>query len=153
MIEALNNADCILENLDPVERTVVEDLREMQKARFFIANLYLLLPGVVGLFSLFEDIWNLNYINLRHHVLAFVKLVAEFYKYVMPFCEAGKGHEEVLRHMLNPASENPFDWNLFPLPGLSLEEDEKEMILTEVKHLLEALLGDANNNEDDIPLD
>ena len=31
LIEAVNNADCILENLDPVERTVVEDLREIQK--------------------------------------------------------------------------------------------------------------------------
>ena len=159
LIEAVNNADCILENLDPVERTVVEDLREMQKARFFIANLYLLLPGVVGLFSLFEDIWNLNDINLRHHVLAFVKLVAEFYKYVMPFCEAGKGHEEVLRHMLNPASENPFDWNLFYLlfpPGHGLEEDERELVLTEVKCFIKEIIDELYKNEeleDDIPLD
>ena len=159
LIEAVNNADCILENLDPVERTVVEDLREMQKARFFIANLYLLLPGVVGLFSLFEDIWNLNDINLRHHVLAFVKLVAEFYKYVMPFCEAGKGHEEVLHHMLNPASENPFDWNLFYLlfpPGHGLEEDERELVLTEVKCFIKEIIDELYKNEeleDDIPLD
>ena len=159
LIEAVNNADCILENLDLVERTVVEDLREMQKARFFIANLYLLLPGFVGLFSLFEDIWNLNDINLRHHVLAFVKLVAEFYKYVMPFCEAGKGHEEVLRHMLNPASENPFDWNLFYLlfpPGHGLEEDERELVLTEVKCFIKEIIDELYNNEeleDDIPLD
>ena len=159
LIEAVNNADCILENLDPVERTVVEDLREMQKARFFIANLYLLLPGFVGLFSLFEDLWNLNDINLRHYVLAFVKLVAEFYKYVMPFCEAGKGHEEVLRHMLNPASENPFDWNLFYLlfpPGHGLEEDERELVLTEVKCFIKEIIDELYNNEeleDDIPLD
>ena len=153
LIEAMNNADCILENLDPMERTVVEDLREMQMEGCSIVSLNLLLPFYVGLFSCSAYTWKLNDINLRHHALAFVKQVTELLKYLRPFYEAGKGFEEVLRHMLNPASENPFDWNLFPLPGLSLEEDEKEMILTEVKHLLEALLGDANNNEDDIPLD
>ena len=153
LIEAVNNADCILENLDPVERTVVEDLREMQKERFFIANFYLLLPFFVGLFSLFEDIWNLNDINLRHHVLAFVKQVTEWYKYARPLSDAGKGFEDIFCHMLNPAPENPFDWYLFHLPGLGLEEDEKEVVLTSVKHFLEALLGDADSNGDDIPLD
>ena len=154
LIEAMNNADCILENLDPMERTVVEDLREMQKEGCSIVGLNVVLPFYADLLlSCSADTWNLNEINLRHHALALVKQVTEFFKYLMPLYEAGKGHEEVLRHMLNPASENPFDWNLFLLPGLSLEEDEKEMILTEVKHFLEASLGDANNNEDDIPLD
>ena len=55
--------------------------------------------------------------------------------------------------MLNLASENPFEWNLFHLPGLGLEEDKKEIILTLLKHFVEALLGDANSNGDDIPLD
>ena len=153
LIEAMNNADCILENLDPMERTIVEDLREMQKERPFIANFYRPLPLFAGLFSLFEDIWNLCDINLRHHVLAFVKQVTELHKYLMPFYEAGKGPEDILRHMLNPASENPFDWNLFHFPGLGLEDYKKEIILTLLKHFLEVLLGDANNNEDDIPLD
>ena len=152
LLEAMNNADCILENLDPVERTVVEDLREMQKERSSIANLNVVLPLYVGLFcSKYSQ--NLNDINLRHHVLALVKKMAELYKYVRPLCGAGKGFKDILCHMLDPASENPFDWNLVFLPGLSLEEDEKEMILTELKHFLEALLGDVNNNEDDIPLD
>ena len=148
LIEAMNNADCILENLDPMERTVVEDLREMQKEGGL--NVVLLFYACL-LSSAYT--WNFNEINLRHYALALLKQVTEFVKYLMPFYEAGKGHEEVLRHMLNPASENPFDWNLFPLPCLSLEEDEKESILTEVKHFLEASLGDANNNEDGIPLD
>ena len=125
----------------------------MQKEGWSIVSLNVVLPLYFKVFSCSAYIFNLNEINLRHHALAFVKQVTELLKYVMPFYEAGKGHEEVLRHMLNPASENPFDWNVFPLPGLSLEEDEKEMILTEVKHFLEAWLGDANNNEDDIPLD
>ena len=153
LIEAMNNVDCILENLDPMERTVVEDLREMQKERSSIAYLNVGLTHYVGLLSCSEYAWNLNDINLRHHVLAFVKQVTELHKYLMPFYEAGKGFEEVLRHMLNPASENPFDWNLLHVPGPTLEEDEKEIILTLLKHSLEALLGDANNNEDDIPLD
>ena len=39
------------------------------------------------------------------------------------------------------------------LPGLWLEEDKKEIILTLAKHFEEALLGYANSNGDDIPLD
>ena len=153
LIENINNADCILENLDPVERTVVEDLREMQKESSSFGNFNFLLPISVGMFSWFDYTCNLNDINLRHHVLALVKQVTEFVKYLMLLYGAAKGPKDILRHMLDPASENPIDWNLVFPPGLSLEEDEKEMILTEVKHLLEALLGDANNNEDDIPLD
>ena len=144
LLEAMNNADCILENLDPVERTVVEDMREMQKD----VNLNFVLPTVGWVLSCVGYTW-----NLRHHVLAFVKQVTELFKHLKPLCEAAKGPEDILRHMLNPASENPFDWNLFHLPGLGLEEDKKEIILTLVKHFLEASLGDVNNNEDDIPLD
>ena len=152
LIEAVNNANCNLENLDPMERTVVEDLREMQKKCSSTVSLKLLPVHVVLAFYDSEYTErNLNDINLRHRVLAFVKQFAEFRKYSMPLYEAGKGHEDVLRDMLNPASENPFDWNVVHLP--SFEEDEKEIILTELKHFLEALLGDANSNEDDIPLD
>ena len=154
LIEAVNNADCILENLDPMERTVVEDLREMQKEHSSIANLNILFLPFVVLCCGFEHTWNLNDISLRHHVLTFMKQVTELQKYLRPVYEAAKGPEDVLRHVLNHARER--FWNLlyprFP-PGLGLEEDKKEIIRTELKHFLEAWLGDANNNEDDIPLD
>ena len=102
--------------------------------------------------------WNVNDINVRHHVLTFVKQVAEFYKYTRPLSEAGfeeKGFEDMFCHLLNPVPENPFVWYLFHmyLPGLWLEEDKKEIILTLAKHFEEALLGYANSNGDDIPLD
>ena len=102
--------------------------------------------------------WNVNDINVRHHVLTFVKQVAEFYKYTRPLNEAGfeeKGFEDMFCHLLNPVPENPFVWYLFHmyLPGLWLEEDKKEIILTLAKHCEEALLGYANSNGDDIPLD
>ena len=156
LIEAMNNADCILENLDPMERTVVEDLREMQKERSSIVNLNFLLPTVIPLFNCFEHTRNLNDINLRHHVFTFVKRVTECSKYFMSHYGAEKGLKDILLHMLNPASENPFVWNLcclfFP-PGLGLEEDKNESMLTWMKHFVEAWLEDMNNNEDDIPLD
>ena len=102
--------------------------------------------------------WNVNDINVRHHVLTFVKQVAEFYKYTRPLSEAGfeeKGFEDMFCYLLNPVPENPFVWYLFHmyLPGLWLEEDKKEIILTLAKHFEEALLGYANSNGDDIPLD
>ena len=125
----------------------------MQMEPSSFANFNSQLPLLVGFFSCLEYTWNLNDINLRHHFLAFVKQGTEFYKYAMTLSEAGKGGEDVLRDVLNRAFEYPFHWSLVHLPGLGLEEDEEENILTELKHVLEALLGDANNNEDDIPLD
>ena len=153
LIEAVNNSDCILENLDPMERTVIEDLREIQKKCPSVVCFNSLNPDVTsfgGFAFMIER--NFNDINWRHYVLTFLKQVTETLKYVMPLYEAGKGGklEDVLRHVLNPAPENPFIWNLL---CLGLEEDEKEIIRTGLNHFLEAWFGDANNNEDDIPLD
>ena len=153
LIEAVNNSDCILENLDPMERTVIEDLREIQKKCPSVVCFNSLTPAVTSLgYFPFMIECNFNDINWRHYVLTFLKQVTETFKYVMLLYEAGKGGEleDVLRHVLNPAPENPFISNLH---CLGLEEDEKEIIRTELKHFLEAWLGDANNNEDDIPLD
>ena len=151
LIEAVNNSDCILENLDPMERTVIEDLREIQKKCPSVVCFNSLTPAVTSLgYFPFMIECNFNDINWRHYVLTFLKQVTETLKYVMLLYEAGKGGEleDVLRHVLNPAPENPFISNLH---CLGLEEDEKEIIRTELKHFLEAWLGD--DNEDDIPLD
>ena len=152
LIEAMNNADCILENLDPMERTIVEDLREIQKKCPSIVCLNFLTTPVVC-FGYSPDIIerNLNDINLRHRVLACVKQVTKVLKYVIRLIEAEEGLEDIFRHLLNAADpENPLAWIL---SGLGLEKDEMEIILTLLKHFAEASLGDANNNEDDIPLD
>ena len=157
LIEAVNNADCILENLDPMERTVVEDLRETQKNWSYIVSLKCLLAPVflAMYFSEYTE-RNLNDINLRHRVLASVKHVNEFGKYFMRLQEAGVGPLDFwgfLKYMLNPGSEIPFDWNLALPPGLDLNEAGQKLILAGVNVLLKALPDEADNNEDDIPLD
>ena len=149
LIQAMNNADCILENLDPMERTIVEDLREMQKKRPSFVKSIVLIPPVV-LSS--EYTWNLSDINLRHRVLAFLKQVIECRKYFMRLSEAAVGPVDYwnqVENILNPASEDPFDWNLIWPLGYRLEEN----FLTRVKCFLKVLIDAVNNNEDDIPLD
>ena len=159
LIEAVNNADCILENLDPMERTVVEDLRELretQKNWSYIVSLKCLLVPVLAMYFSEYTERNLNDINLRHRVLAGVKHVTEFGKYFMRLQEAGVGPLDFwgfLKYMFNPGSEIPFDWNLALPPGLDLNEAGQKLILAGVNVLLKALPDEADNNEDDIPLD
>ena len=162
LTEAMDNADCILENLDPMERTIVEDLREIQmKYSSDVKFVFMLLP--VALRCSEYTMRNIHDINFRHHALACVKWVTGYFKYCMRLLEAaGPGAAprlpdfwSQLEHMLNPASENPYDWKIFWPPGLSLEEDTKELLLPLVKCFLKDLLDLAKNEEleDDIPLD
>ena len=157
LIEAVNNTDCILENLDPMERTVVEDLREMQKKRSSTVSLkFLLLPVIFTMYCSEWTEWNLNDINLRHRVLACVKQVIEFVKYSMRLQEAAVGPLDFwscMKHLLNPASEIPFDWNLFLPPDFDLNEAEQKLVLAVCKFFVKLWLDETNNNEDDIPLD
>ena len=157
LIEAVNNTDCILENLDPMERTVVEDLREMQKKRSSTVSLkFLLLPVIFTMYCSEWTEWNLNDINLRHRVLACVMQVIEFVKYSMRLQEAAVGPLDFwscMKHLLNPASEIPFDWNLFLPPDFDLNEAEQKLVLAVCKFFVKLWLDETNNNEDDIPLD
>ena len=156
LIEAVNNDDCILENLDPMERAVVEDLREMQKKCFPICRLDFLIPSVALLDHPIYTAWNLNDINVRHRVLTYVKLVTELYKYFMPPVEAAEGPKDIwsqMEHVLNPGSESPFDLNLFLPPDHGLEEDLLELFWTGAKCFIRAFIDVVTKDEDDIPLD
>ena len=126
LMEVVNNADCILENLDPMERTVVEDLREVQKKDF--VNVTSLVQLVLSCFSDHELTQYVNDINLRHLVLTCVKQATEVDKYFMRLREAAK-EPDIWRQMLNPASENPFGWNLLLPAGHGLEEDYRNCVL------------------------
>ena len=159
LTEAMDNADCILENLDPMERTIVEDLREIQmKYSSDVKFVFMLLP--VALSCSQYTIRNIHDINFRHHALACVKWVTGSFKYCMRLLEAaGPGAAprplefwSQLEHMLNPASENPYDWKLFWTPGISLEEDAKALLKCFLKDLLD-LVNCNGNDIDDIPLD
>ena len=157
LIEATYNADCILENLDPMERTVVEDLREIQKERPSIVRpvmLIFLIPRFVS--SCVQDGWNLSDINLRHSVLAYLKQMIEIFKYVLRLSEAAVGpvdYWKLVEKILNPASENPIDWNLVLPLGHDLKKHVRELLLTRVKCFLQGFFGVVNNSKDDIPLD
>ena len=162
LTEAMDNADCILENLDPMERTIVEDLREIQmKYSSDVKVVLMLLPVALRLSEYTTRI--VHGIDFRQQALVCVKWFTASFKYSMRLVgAAGPGAAGPLdvwsqiEHMLNPVSEHPYDWNLFWPSGLSLEEGEKELLLPLVKCFLKDLLDVANcngNDIDDIPLD
>ena len=156
LFEVVNNDDCILENLDPTERTVVEDLREIQKIFFPSCRLDFLIPSLALLGHPIYTARNLNDINVRHRVLAQVKQFTELWKYLMLLSETAEEPKDVLSPMervLNPGSESPFDLNPFLPPDHGLEEDLLELCWTGTKCFLRAFMDVVTKDEDDIPLD
>ena len=156
LIKATSNADCILENLDPMERTVVEDLREIQKkCPSIVRSIFLLPPVILSCFFNFgSHTWNASDINSRYSVLASLKQVIEFYKQFIREAAAGPvAFQNLVENMWNAVSEIPFDWNLVLPLGQRLEEVKQELLLTRVKRFRNGFFDVVNNNKDDIPLD
>ena len=156
LFEVVNNDDCILENLDPTERTVVEDLREIQKIFFPICRLDFLIPSLALLGHPIYTARNLNDINVRHRVLAQVKQFTELWKYLMLLSETAEEPKDILsplERVLNPGSESPFDLNPFLPPDHGLEEDLLELCWTGAKCFLRAFMDVVTKDDDDIPLD
>lgn len=99
-----------LEALDPLERSLVEDLREINKKHG--------IPAVVFPMMFEGECWDMAYyrvwINtdprMRHRMLDGIKSVIEMWKYILQQDDFGTGNEEaIFRQMVDPSSANPFD--------------------------------------------
>lgn len=99
-----------LEALDPLERSLVEDLREINKKHG--------IPAVVFPTMFEGECWDMAYyrvwINtdprMRHRMLDGIKSVIEMWKYILQQDDFGTGNEEaIFRQMVDPSSANPFD--------------------------------------------
>ena len=161
VIEALNNRNCILEDLDPRERNIVEDLREMRKKNckrnedlFFLTSRA---PFESGHFLWLLSGQSLNDKDIRCTVLAslkqFIEVAKNFYPVIVESAAEGKNvSHAILKHMVDPASEVPFDWNIILPPGL--DEDKRKVCLEMAKLFYKELYDKVMTKiDDDIPLD
>lgn len=105
--------DLNLEALDPLERSLVEGLRAIERL------------GVVRIEELprmFDICWHTAYYsvllsteqNMRRRMLDGIKAVVEICKYAFKQDDFAAGNEEgIIRRMLDPTSENRFDLSRF----------------------------------------
>ena len=108
---AANDVDCRLETLDPLERSLVEDLREIGRIHNINAD---------ELFMIFESGWKMIYTkvwlstepNMRLRMLDGIQGVVGVLKYMLRQDNAVLGKNgAVLAKMLDCTSENPFDFS------------------------------------------
>ena len=103
--------DFRLEALEPLERSLVDGLKEIENT------------GIIRVEEfprMFDICWNLAYLrmltstepNARRRVLEGIQSAVEFCKYVFKQDDFAAGNEDTLiRRALDPTSENPFDLN------------------------------------------
>ena len=108
---AANVADCRLETLDPLERSLVEELREIGRIHNINAD---------ELFMIFESGWKMIYTKvwlstepkMRLRMLDGIRGVVEVLKYMLRQDKAVLGENgAALAKMLDCTAENPFDFS------------------------------------------
>ena len=108
---AFNEIDCSLETLDPLERSIVEGLREIGND----PNIH-----VEDLPEIFDFFWNLTYYkvwissepDMRRRMLDAIHGDVEMWRYTMKQKDIQPGNEEALLvRMLDPSADNSFDLN------------------------------------------
>ena len=109
-----NKADCSFEAMDPFERSLVEDLRNLVRNEGF---------PVEELPSMFDSFWRLGFLrlwlstepDLRRRTLFTIQNQVEIVKYVLRQDDISPGNDAVVEaqcnRMLDPSAENPFDLN------------------------------------------
>ncbi len=106
-----NDASFKPETLDPLERSLVEDLKEIDSNH----NIH-----VEDLPSAFDYYWNVAYYkvwnsdepDLRRRMLNAIQGQIEMLKYTLKEEDSAPGNEAASLHrMLDPSSDNPFDFN------------------------------------------
>lgn len=110
---AFDDADCRLEAMDPLERTLVQDLRELVRSEGFPVEEF---PGV------FESSWHtMGYLrvrlstepDMRRRMLVAIQSQVEILKYILKQDDIALGNEEAVEAVRNrifdPSAENAFD--------------------------------------------
>lgn len=135
----------LIESLDPQEKTLVYDLREMRKIhKVHIDTMYKMFD--IAWLVVFCKVWFSNEPIKRRRVLLGIKGVIELYKYLLRQDDFAPGNEQALiSRLLNPDAEDPFDVShLMPVkPG--------EQIFSRLSFKIES--HQAKSDANDIPLD
>lgn len=135
----------LIESLDPQEKTLVYDLREMRKIhKVHIDTMYKMFDN--AWLVVFCKVWFSNELIKRRRVLLGITGVIELYKYLLRQDDFAPGNEQALiSRLLNPDAKDPFDVShLMPVkPG--------EQIFSRLCLKLES--HQAKSEANDIPLD
>ena len=147
---AVNDADCNLESLDPLERSLVEELRELASIHGReLSDGFLKMLRTGWGSQAYYKVYLSNEPDMRRRMLVAIQGQVELWKYALRQEDFGPGNEEaIFCRMTDPTADNPFDLNnVFPAGGavqclsrllnsLTLQPAQPQMV-----------------NMDDIPLD
>ena len=106
---AFNDPHCSLQSLHSLEKSIIEDLREIEKYHII---------QVADFPKMFDICWDTAYFNLllsrepniRSRILDGIKSVLELCKYVLKQEDFATGNEEaIIQRMLDPSSKDSFD--------------------------------------------
>ena len=106
---AFNDPHCSLQSLSFLEKSIIEDLREIEKYHII---------QVADFPTMFDICWDTAYFkillsrepNIRSRILDGIKSVLELCKYVLKQDDFATGNEEAfIQRMLDPSSKDSFD--------------------------------------------
>ena len=106
---AFNDPHCSLQSLSFLEKSIIEDLREIEKYHII---------QVADFPKMFDICWDTAYFkillsrepNIRSRILDGIKSVLELCKYVLKQEDFATGNEEaIIQRMLDPSSKDSFD--------------------------------------------
>lgn len=146
--KALNGADCNLETLDPVEKSLVEDLRELSSSRGFKGEEFLAFIKTSWKTTMCYKVWISTEPDMRRRMLDAIQGQVEMIKWILKQEDFAAGNEQAIAdRMLDPSADDPFDLNHMIPAGA---------VPKLVRRSLESL-GQGTQlhvlNMDDIPLD
>ena len=96
--------------LDPLERSLVDDLREIERKHNIPIEVFPMMFDDECWDMAYYKVWTSTEPDMRHRVLDGIQGVIEMWKYILQQDDFGTGNEEaIFRRMVDPTSENPFD--------------------------------------------
>ena len=97
------------ETLDPLEKSLVEDLREIASSQGVNAEEYRRMFQTMW-DSIYHKVWFDTDPNIRRRMLRGMQGLVEMWKYILKQPDCKPGNEEIIaRRLLDPSVEDPFD--------------------------------------------
>ena len=97
------------ETLDPLEKSLLEDLREIASSQGVNAEEYRrMFQSMCD--SIYHKVWFDTDPNIRRRMLRGIQGLVEMWKYILKQPDCKPGNEEILAiRLLDPSVEDPFD--------------------------------------------
>ena len=148
--KALNGADCNLETMDPVERSLVEDLRELASIHGLKPEEFLTVIKTCWASTMCYNVWMSTEPDMRRRMLDAIQGHVQMIKWMLKQEDFAAGNEQAIAdRMLDPSADDPFDLShVIPAGGIG------RLIGRSLENLGQSLSQPTQLlNMDDIPLD